>query len=53
MLLFIGNLLNIFELIFVRGHDEIANILINAGSDINLQDLSGNTSLHYAVLHSK
>ena len=29
------------------GQDEVLMILMNAGADINFQDTSGNTALHY------
>lgn len=35
-----------------KGHDEIAQVLLNAGADINTQDANGNTGLHLATMNN-
>jgi ankyrin repeat protein len=36
-----------------RGFDEIAELLINAGIDLNLKDPKGQTALHYCAFYNK
>lgn len=38
---------------FIRGFELIFQILINAGADINHQDINGNTSLHHASINGQ
>ncbi|KAF2655726.1 ankyrin, partial [Lophiostoma macrostomum CBS 122681] len=33
------------------GHSEVARLLANAGADIGVQDVTGKTSMHYAILN--
>jgi ankyrin repeat protein len=35
---------------FIRGHEEVMQVLITAGCEINHQDLKNNSALHYACL---
>jgi ankyrin repeat protein len=35
-----------------NGHDEIVSYLIEAGADLNLQNETGNTALHWAALNN-
>ncbi len=40
-----------FKLILISGKDEVIQVLLNAGAEINHQDYKGNTPLHYASLY--
>lgn len=44
---------SVLHIALSKGFDEIASLLIEGGIDTNLQDLNGQTALHYCAFYNK